>query len=63
MPDLKREDGTYTSNDEEAADTLSEQYFKTFTKEDTTNIPDIESKPLQTDSLKPTILTESEYLK
>ena len=63
MPDLKREDGTYTSNDEEAADTLSEQYFKTFTKEDTTNIPDIESKPLQTDSLKTYNINRERVLK
>ena len=63
MPDLKREDGTYTSNDEEAADTLSEQYLKTFTKEDTTNIPDIESKPLQTDSLKTYNINRERVLK
>ena len=52
MPDLKRKDGTYTTNDQEAAETLNEQYFDTFTKEDMTNIPDIEPKPLLTEPLK-----------
>lgn len=51
MPDLKRKDGSYTSNDEEAAEALSDQYFETFTKEDTANLPDIAGKPLQTDPL------------
>ena len=63
MPDLKRKDGTFTSNDEEAAETLNEQYFDTFTKEDTTNIPDIESKPLQTDPLSTFNVTRDRVLK
>ena len=63
MPDLKRKDGTFTSNDEEAAETLNEQYFETFTKEDTTNIPDIESKPLQTDPLSTFNVTRDRVLK
>ena len=63
MPDLKRKDGTYTSNDEEAAETLNEQYFDTFTKEDTTNIPDIEPKPLQTDQLKDFCISKERVLK
>ena len=52
MPDLLRKDGSYTSNDQEAAEALNEQYFDTFTKEDTTNIPDIDMKPLQSDKLR-----------
>ena len=51
MPDLKKKDGSYTSNDQEAAEALNEQYFDTFTKEDLTNLPDIERKPLLTEPL------------
>ena len=63
MPDLKREDGSFTSNDEEAAEALSQQYYNTFTKEDTTNIPDIEAKPLQTNKLKTYNINKERVLK
>ena len=52
MPDLKRKDGTYTTNDKEAADALNEQYFDTFTAEDINSIPHIDPKPLLTSQLK-----------
>lgn len=63
MPDLKRKDGSFTSNDGEAAETLNEQYFDTFTKEDTANIPDIESKPLETDPLRTFNLNRERVMK
>ena len=63
MPDLKRKDGTFTSNDGEAAEALNDQYFDTFTKEDTTNIPNIEMKPLQTDPLTTFNLNRDRVLK
>ena len=52
MPDLKKKDGSYTSNDQEAAEALNEQYFDTFTKENITNIPDIDKKPIRSDPLR-----------
>ena len=62
-PDLKQKDGTFTSNDKEAAEALSDQYFDTFTKEDTTNLPDIEKKPLQTDPLSNFNINKERVLK
>ena len=63
MPDLKRKDGSYTTNDEEAAEALSEQYYETFTKEDTTNLPDIAMKPLETDPLTNINISRERILK
>ena len=46
-----RKDGSFTSTDAEAADTLNQQYYNAFTKEDTTNIPNIPPKQLITPEL------------
>ena len=51
VPNLKKTDGSFTSTDAEAADTLNQQYYNAFTKEDTTNIPNIPLKQLITPEL------------
>ena len=63
MPNLRRADGSYTTNDKEAADALKEQYFSVFTKETTDNLPDIADKPLKTDKLKTFKIDEAEVQK
>ena len=51
IPNLKRKDGSFTKTDEEVAETLNEQYYSVFTKENLTNIPNIPAKPLVTEKL------------
>jgi hypothetical protein len=45
---LVKDDGSLTQTDEEIAEVLGDQYYKTFTQEDTTNIPTILDKELKT---------------
>ena len=39
IPNLKKQDGSLTTSDQETAEVLNDQYYKQFTKEDTTNLP------------------------
>ena len=55
---LFTEDGTLTQDDREAAEVLNKHFFKTFTKEDTTNIPHITPKNLTTETLTTFEITE-----
>ena len=48
---LFKEDGTLTQDDREAAEVLKQHFFKTFTKEDITNIPHVTPKNLTTETL------------
>ena len=48
---LVKEDGTLTQDDREAAEVLNQHFFKTFTKEDSTNIPHVTPKNLTTETL------------
>lgn len=41
---LLKEDGSFSKNDTDTAEVLNEQYYNTFTKEDTSNIPNIQNK-------------------
>ena len=63
VPNLRKSDGTLTSTDKEIADRLNQQYYNAFTKENTTNIPDIEAKNLITAALQSFHITEEEVLK
>ena len=63
MPDLKKKDGSYTTNDQEAAEALNQQYYDTFTKEDLANLPDIETKPLLTEPLRGFDISRERVLK
>ena len=58
IPNLKKPDGSLTTSDHEIAETLNQQYFSSFTDEDTTNIPDIPAKPLNTPALQSFHITE-----
>ena len=55
---LFKEDGTLTQGDREAAEVLNQHFFKTFTKEDTTNIPHVTPKNLSTETLTIFEITE-----
>ena len=46
IPDLKREDGTLTSNDAEKAELLNKQFTSVYTEEDINNIPVSEPLPI-----------------
>ena len=48
IPDLKRKDGSLTSDDREKAELLNDQFCSVLTNEDTTNIPDIDPLPTNT---------------
>jgi len=48
---LAKSDGTLTQTDQEIAEVLGEQYYKTFTKEDMQGMPVIDDKPLNTQPL------------
>ena len=63
IPNLKKQDGSLTTSDQETAEVLNQQYYKQFTKEDTTNIPHIPPKHLTTDQLKKFQVTKEEVLK
>ena len=49
IPNLKKQDGSTTTSDKETAEVLNDQYYKQFTKEDTTNLPNIPQKHLLTE--------------
>ena len=63
IPNLKKKDGSLTTSDKEIADVLNEQYVNAFTKEDTTNIPEIPAKLLITEVLNSFQVCEEEVLK
>ena len=63
VPNLKKSDGSFTSSDSEIADTLNQQYYNAFTKEDKTNMPNIEKKNLTTPEIKSFVITEDGVLK
>ena len=63
IPNLKKQDGSLTTSDQEASEVLNEQYYKQFTKEDTSNLPDIPPKHLSSEELKKFKITEEEVLK
>ena len=63
VPNLKKSDGSFTSSDSEIADTLNQQYYNAFTKEDKTNMPNIEKKNLTTPEIKSFVITEDDVLK
>ena len=63
IPNLKRKNNTFTSTAKEIAETLNEQYYSVFTKEDTSNIPNIPPKPLETMPLEQFKVTEEDVLK
>ena len=48
IPDLKRKDGTLTSDDQEKAELLNQQFTSVFTDEDTENIPPFDPIPTNT---------------
>lgn len=60
---LKKKDKTYTTNDKEAAEILSDQYFETLTRENTENMPTIEEHPLITEALQNIEFTEEAVYK
>ena len=62
LPDLKRKDGTYTSDDKEKAELLNEQFISVYTEEDLSNIPEAEPLPTNT-NLDNLILTQNEVKK
>ena len=51
LPNLKKSDGQLTTTDQEIADTLNNQFHKSFTVEDTSNTPNIPLKTIQTPCL------------
>ena len=63
IPNLKKPDGSFTTTDQEIAETLNQQYFSSFTVEDTTNIPNIPRKQLNTPELKSFQISEENILK
>ena len=63
IPNLKKKDNTFTKTAKEVAETLNEQYYSVFTNEDTSNIPNIPPKPLETPPLESFIVTEEDVLK
>lgn len=63
MPNLKKNDGSTTKSDKEAADTLNEQYFSVFTREMTGNLPQMTPKLLKTEKLQTFAVDEGEVLK
>ena len=50
--------GTLTQSDREAAEVINQHFFKTFTKEDTTNIPHVTPKNLTTETPTTVEITE-----
>ena len=58
IPNLKKHDGSLTTSDQETAEVLNDQYYKQFTKEDTTNLPNTPPKHLLTEELDKFKITE-----
>ena len=63
VPNLRKNDGTFTSSHTEIAETLNQQYYNAFTKENTTNIPTIPLKTLITPELQSFEISKEEVLK
>ena len=63
IPNLKKKDNTFTSTAKEIAEELNQQYFSVFTKEDTSNIPNIPPKILETPPLESFSVTKEDVLK
>ena len=63
IPNLKKQDDSLKTTDQEASEVLNEQYYKQFTKEDTSNLPDIPPKHLSSEELKKFKITEEVVLK
>lgn len=61
--DLLKPDGTYAITDEDRAQTLNDQYIKTFTKEDLTSIPPFHQKPIKSEYLSRVVFTDDIVLK
>ena len=58
IPHLKRKDGSLTTNDQEKADVLNEQFASVFTQENTDNVPEFESIPVNTKLTSITVTEE-----
>lgn len=63
IPDLKKPDGSLTSDDKEASEVLSQQYYLVFTNENTTNLPSFDQKTLVTEPLSGFNITRDRVLK
>ena len=63
IPNLKKKDNTFTESAKEIAETLNEQYYSAFTDEDTSNIPNIPPKPLETLPLESFIVSQEDVHK
>lgn len=55
---LFKQDGTLTQSDQEAAEVLNQHFFKSFTEEDTSNVPHVTPKNLTTEALTTFKVTE-----
>ena len=62
VPNLWKKNNEYTKDDVDIAETLAEQYNSAFTIEDTSNLPQIPSKPITKDKLT-TFKVEVEQVK
>lgn len=63
IPNLKKRDNTFTNTAQEIAEELNQQYYSVFTEEDTSNIPNIPSKHLETTPLQSFSITEEDVTK
>ena len=63
LPNLKKKDNTFTKDAKEIAETLSDQYYSVFTKEDTLNMPNIPHKNLETPPLETFTVSEEDVTK
>ena len=63
IPNLKKRDNTFTTTAKEIAEELNQQYYSVFTKEDTSNIPNIPPKDLETPPLDSFSVTEEDVTK
>jgi hypothetical protein len=63
LPNLKKKDNTLTKTAKEIAETLNDQYYSVFTDEDTSTIPNIPPKQLETPPLETFSVTQEEVTK
>ena len=63
VSDLKKTTGGYSANDEEKADILNQQYYNTFTKEDISNMPEMEPREMISSAMSDIEITEEEVYK
>ena len=63
IPNLKKKDNSFTKTSKEIAETLNEQYYSVFTDEDTSNIPQIPPKQLETPPLDTFTVTHEDVTK